>query len=173
MKAIKDNIPNAKLILCVRNPADRAYSNFQMNRKSYTIERTLTFDRFKNKYAPVGYYFKHIKKNVLPFFDRKQLYICIVEQMKNDTTNEMNKLFNFLEVSHLNLTSKIISDQLLKHRNRKEDIKLNSQEQFYRVWLEYKQILTGSLRKEILEFYKIHNEKMFKFLGYEIEEWKK
>ena len=171
LKAMSENIPNLKLFFCIRNPVDRAYSNFQMNRKAGKVSK-FNSNVFKKNYAPAGKYINHIQNRVLNFFDRSQLYICITERMKNNTTMEMAKVFSFLGVDDLEFPPKIVHGQLLKTRNRTEDIELNKIEKFYRVWTKHTEKLTGPLRNEALEYFKPYNERLFEFLGYEIEEWK-
>ena len=170
MKAIKKHIPDVKLLLCVRNPVDRAYSNFQMHRNAGRISK---FDY--KPYLGVGKYIGKIQNKILPFFDKDQLHICVAEYMKKDPTSEMSKVFEFLEVEDLNLPKKVIDGMLRRYRTRQEDIKLNQREKFYRVWDRWsaKDSLTGSVRDDLLKIYKPHNEKLFDFLGYEIKEWYK
>lgn len=171
-RLMKKNIPDVKLFLCVRNPVDRAYSNFQMHKKAKKVT-TFSYNLFDRKYARAGKYFNHIQNNILPFFDREQLYICITERMKTNPTKEMKGVFEFLGVRDLNLPSQEIHGQLLLNRSRKEDIALSRNEKFYRVWSKHREQLKGSLRKQLLEYYHAHNEKLFDFLGYRIKEWEK
>jgi len=171
MKEIWKQIPNAKLILCVRNPIDRAFSNFQMNRNAGKVPNQFTYGLFKKRYARQGLYMVHIEKNVLPFFDKSQLHICVQEHMKKDMKNEMKKVFDFLGVEDLGYDEKEIGGVLLKNRSRGEDIKLNHKQKFYRVWSKHKETLTGPVRKECLKFFTPFNKRLYKFLGYEIEEW--
>jgi len=170
MRKIKKHIPDVKLILCVRNPTDRAYSNWQMNFKAGKVSN-FTYDIFTQRYALSGKYMYHIKNNVLPFFDKNKLHIYVSEYAKRNPKKEMNKVFDFLGVSHLDLPRREIDGQLLKNRSRQEDIKLNRQEKFYRVWSKHSDRLTGPLRNECLKFFRPFNKKFFDYLGYEIKEW--
>ncbi len=172
LKLMSENIPDVKLFFCIRNPVDRAYSNFQMNKKANKITN-FNFNVFKKRYGPTGKYINHIQNRILKYFTKDQLHICILETMKKNMTEEMGKAFSFLGVEDLNLPCKIIPGQLLKKRTRQEDIELNHKEKFYRVWSKHTEQLTVPLRNEMLEYYKPYNEKLFDFLGYEIEEWKK
>ena len=172
LRLISEYIPNVKLFYCVRNPVDRAYSNFQMNRKAGKI---FSFDRniFRKRYSTEGRYICHIQDRILKYFNKDQLYICVAEKMKNNSTEEMKKIFSYIGVEDLNFSSKIIPGELLKHRSRQEDIALSNEEQFYRVWSKHTEQLTGSFRNELLDYYKSYNERLFNFLGYEIKEWSK
>jgi hypothetical protein len=171
---IKRHMPDVKLILCVRNPVDRAYSHYQMNKNTNSNKRitaAFTFSLFKKKYAQDGKYINMIKKIILPRFDRSQLYVCPAEIMKRDMTSGMRDIFSYIGVDDLNLPAKKIS--YMQGRTRQEDIKLNRDEKYYRVWSKFTEKLSGPLRKQLLEFYKKTNEKLFDYLGYEIEEWRK
>ena len=171
LKLIKENIQDVKLFFCIRNPTDRAYSNFQMHRKTGRVS-SFNMDIFKKRYAANGRYINYIQNRILKYFNKNQFYICIAERMKNNSTEEMKKVFSYINVKDLNFPPKIIPGILLKNRTRIEDIILNNKEQFYRVWSRHSEKLTGPIRNEILEYYKPYNEKLFDYLGYEIEEWK-
>lgn len=170
IKTIKKYIPDVKLILCVRNPVDRAYSNFQMHRNA---GRVSSFN-YKSYLSP-GKYINKIDNKLLPFIKKDQLHICVAEYMKQDPTSEMKKVFDFIGVEDLNYPKKVIDGVLRRHRSRQEDIELNRQEEFYRVWDRWsaKDRLTGPDRDKLLEIYRPYNEKLFDFLGYEVEEWSK
>lgn len=170
IRGMKRHIPNAKIILCLRNPTDRAYSNFQMNRKAGKV-LSFTLKVFKDRYNGDGRYYNRMKKNLLPFYDKSQIHICIMEWMKSNTTEEMKKVFEFLGVSDLNLPRKEVDGVLLRHRSRQEDIQKNKEEKYYRVWSKHKETLGGSLRQEIIGLYRPYNKKLFNFLGYKVKEW--
>lgn len=171
-RQINKHIPNVKIIFCMRNPVDRAYSNFQMNKKAGKVGG-FNINVFKKRYSNHGKYINFIQKHMLKFFDESQLYISVMERMKDDPTGEMKKVFEFLEVSDLNYPKKIIDGVLLRNRSRKEDVKLSQKEKFYRVWSKHTEVLTGPLRQQLLQYYQSPNKKLFKYLGYEIEEWNK
>jgi len=171
MRAIKNNIPNVKLLICLRHPVDRAFSNYQMNQRAGKINQKFTYGLFTQRYAKGGKYFNQIKNKILKFFDRNQVHICVMEWMKRDPTTEMKKVFKFLGVPDLGFPAKEIGGELLKNHSRQQDIKKNRQEEFYRVWSKFTKRLNGNLRHQILNYYKPFNQDLFDFLGYRIEEW--
>ena len=171
MRLMKQHIPDAKLFLCIRNPVDRAYSNFQMHARKGKFTH-FNFKIFQKLYSNQGMYMQHIEKKVLKFFDKSQLHICVQERMKNNITREMRKAFEFLGVDDLNYKGKEIEPILTAKRTRQEDIALSRSEKTYRVWSRYSGLTDKQLRKQIQTFYKAHNERLFKFLGYEIKEWR-
>ena len=172
MRHIKINIPNVKLIACLRNPVDRAYSQWQMNNKANKVP-DFSYSLFLKLYAKSGQYYNLINDNILPFFPKEQLHIIICEKMKRNTTQEMNKVFDFLEIPNLDFQPKEINPILRQNRTRQEDIKKNHKEKYFRVWSRHKGRLEGNERETLLNYYKPHNEKLFKFLGYEIKGWNK
>jgi hypothetical protein len=165
-------IPDVKLFFCVRNPVDRAYSNYQMHLKAGKVG-SFNEALFHQRYARAGKYIYFINNNILPFFDKSQLYICVTEHMKKDPTNEMKKVFDFLGVEDLNYPKKIIHGQLLKNRTRVEDVELNHKEKFYRVWSKHKDVLSGPMRQYVVDYYKDYNLRLYDYLGYRIKEWDK
>jgi hypothetical protein len=132
-----------------------------------------SYEIFSSRYASDGKYMFHINNNILPLFDKEQLHIYVAEYAKRNPRKEMNKVFDFLGVSHLDYPKKVIDGNLLKHRTRSEDIKLNRTEKFYRVWSKQKKTISGNLRKQMLDYYLKFNNDLFDFLGYEIKEWSK
>lgn len=170
IKQIIKHVPDAKLFLCVRNPVDRAYSHYQMHQNK---DKNLEFDY--KKYFGEGLYINKIENNIAPFAGKDQLHLCIAEHMKKDPTSGMREVFEFIGVEDLNLPKKVIDGVLRRHRNREEDIEVSRNEPFYRVWDRWsaKGRLEGPERERLLELYRPYNERLFDYLGYEIEEWKK
>ena len=170
MRNIKKHMPDAKLIMCVRNPVDRAYSNYQMNFRSGHVSADFNLNMFKARYSSTGKYIDMIRRMILPQFDKSQLYVSPAEIMKRDLTAGMKDVFSYIGVEDLNYPTKKIA--YMKGRTRVEDIKLNRQEKYYRVWSKFTEKLSDPLRTQILNFYKKHNERLFNYLGYEIKEWR-
>jgi len=169
IKQIIKHVPDARLFLCVRNPVDRAYSHYQMHQNK---NKNKVFNH--KEYFGEGLYINKIENNILPFVGKDQLHLCIAEHMKKDPTTGMCEVFKFIGVEDLNLPKKVIDGVLRRYRNREEDIEVSRKEPFYRVWDRWsaKGRLEGPERKKLLEMYKPYNERLFDFLGYEIEEWK-
>jgi len=86
-------VPNAKLIVSLRNPIDRAYSQFRMlerygslNRlkisEPVTMEKIIQFK--KNQCINRGYYHRQIR-DLLKYYSRENLHIVIFEQLIKKT----------------------------------------------------------------------------------------
>lgn len=173
MLQMKKHIPDVKLILCVRHPVERAYSNYKMNLKSGKVGGSFTWNLLKNRYGQAGKYITFINKNILPLFDKSQIHICVTENMKKNTVEEMNKIYDFLNLDRIELERKrvTINDAyLIKPPSKSMGIR--RAEPWYRVWDQYSETVQGDVRNKGLKYYKECNKKLFDFLGYEIEEWR-
>lgn len=165
MQKIYDHIPNVKLILTIREPVDRAYSEYQMDKTLRFKKYNFSFEQALEKdkgYIKRGKYYELIKNNVMGLFSREQLYIVIQERMKNNTHEELNKIYKFLGVPEFHTQI-----QQVKFKNR--DGKLNG----YRTWSSSYPPLDNNVREKYLPIFRKDNEKLFDFLGYEITEWNK
>lgn len=107
---IKNYIPNVKLILSLRNPADRAFSHY-LNKIRNGYEPIKDFDkaikvesiRISKNYAPTwqyigrGFYYDRIKY-YLDTFGKKQLRIYLYDDFKKDPLYIIKDIFRFLDV---------------------------------------------------------------------------
>lgn len=167
---MKKHIPNVKLIMCVRHPAERAYSNWKMNLKGGKAPSVFTYNLFTRRYAGLGKYIVNLERNVLSIFPKKQLHICVTEWMKKNTVEEMNKIYDFLGIPRQDIERRVV--KIETNLPGPELMKKVRAETWYRTWDQYSKTVQGKLRKQINAYYKNHNEKLFNFLGYEIPEWK-
>jgi hypothetical protein len=170
-KQMKQHIPDVKLIMCIRHPVERAYSNWKMNLKSRKAPSTFTYQLFRKRYAKMGKYINTIKGNILPIFPKEQIHFCITEWMKKDTVEQMNRIYDFLDLPRVDIERRKV--KLTPITDAGENMRIRRQETWYRVWDQYQDTVQGKLRKQMLEFYRESNERLFEFLGYEIPEWKK
>jgi len=98
--AIKRCFPDIKLIACLRNPVDRAYSHYRMWRGNATLgnisfEEALEQDEI---YVGMGHYAKQLKA-YLDHFERDQILILIFEELIRCPEHTIPKIFRFLDVS--------------------------------------------------------------------------
>ena len=163
---VKDGIPDVKLIVSLRNPIDRAYSNYHMFVRIGTEKRTFEDavfselkrieiikenDNFQIKnpnfsnciefnYLRHGTYVDKLE-NWLKFFRREQF--CIVENkdLSKNPQQVLDKIFEFLNVPHFKLR----------------------QEERWNVG-KYKK-MKESTRKTLEDFFKPYNERLYKLLG--------
>lgn len=112
IQRIYEQQPNAKFILALRDPVDRAMSAYRYAKKfNYECEsfkRAIELEenrlhksdiRTKSEctYLYHGLYYQQIKQ-FLKYFDRSQLYVCFYEDIKSNPKDVIKKLFEFLEI---------------------------------------------------------------------------
>src|SRR4051812_29443505 len=91
-------LPEAKLIVSLRNPADRAYSGYLGRLSAGGDRRTVddalqpgTYDVERSRYfAPLSRYFER--------FDRKRIKVILFDDLVSDARAVVRDLFEFLEV---------------------------------------------------------------------------
>jgi len=98
---IHDNFPNTKLIVCLRNPIERAYSQYFYN-KSKEKETSCTFEQaidgpLKNSYLGKGNYFTNLQP-FINLFPKEKILIMIYEDIDKDPHKFIELLYNFLEI---------------------------------------------------------------------------
>ena len=163
---IKQITPNAKFIALLRNPIDRAYShhNMMFNGGDETLsfedaikkEEERTHEEFKKMENDGNYYsdkyfqqaFLHRGiyvdklKQWMKVFPKEQFLIIQSEEFFNNTPTEYNKILKFLGLPEWELTD------------------------YKGVGMgKYKSKLDPTTRKELIEFFRPHNERLYEFLG--------
>lgn len=109
-KRIKNYIPNARLIIILRNPIERAYANFLHLIRDGREPVTDFSQALENEtrrinenwewfwhYTQVGYYGEQIK-NYTQLFSPEQIKIYLYEDLKSDPLSLFQDIFSFLEV---------------------------------------------------------------------------
>jgi Sulfotransferase family len=97
-RRIHERIPNAKLVVSLRNPAERAFSGFMMRKRRGEVvkgvyeELTLESGHVKN-----GFYHERLKR-YFDIFPRDQIKIYIFEEFKKDPAKILVDLYGFLGV---------------------------------------------------------------------------
>jgi len=167
LKRIKKILPNAKFIVLMRNPIDRAFSHYNMNMTSeleyLTFEDALKHEkkRIHGRYEKMqrvegyyswdydifgylehGIYVKYLKR-WMDVFPREQFLILQTEEFKKNTSDVYNNALQFL-----NLPENTLKEYTL-HK------KLENK----------KRVMKPETRKQLVEYFKPHNEELYKFLG--------
>lgn len=99
---IYQHIPNCQLILILRNPADRLYSQygFKIRNEAYTG----TFPEYlQQSEVPLnrGFYGSQVQR-YLQYFSQKKLLILVFEEVIRQPRTELMKIFDFLSLDHSN-----------------------------------------------------------------------
>ncbi len=162
-KNIFKTLPNVKLILILRNPSDRAYSEYKQNiidenesrdfeelikKEIKEIENTsnenLKFSSEKINLIKKGIYIIQILP-WLKIFPREQILIISTEEFGEKTDEIYNKIFRFLELPEYKIKN--------KQRYRKGTYEKMSDE----------------ARKILDNFYKQYNNELFQKIGKNFE----
>jgi hypothetical protein len=164
---MNQTFPKAKLIICLRNPVDRAYSQYNHYRQDMPATKAWDWDPSKNflnnlklelksgmgikkdfnGFLAKGNYIRQIE-HLLGFYDWSQIYITIMDQWSYNYGEELEKIQNFLERKKEVLPAEIAH------------------------WREYTtEPMNDKAKKLLVDFYTPLNKELFKFLGYEIPEW--
>ena len=162
-KRIQKLLPNIKLITILRNPIDRAYSEYQdlvssesnspsletfieneinTRRKDSSLITEENFEIFnqKNSYLLKGIYVDQLKIWA-GLFPKEQIFTLSTENLNSEPITTLESVFQYLNLPDY----KIKNIQLQK---QKKYVPMNSQ-----------------TRKILIEFFKPHNERLFKFIG--------
>jgi len=162
---MREYLPDAKLIILLRNPADRAFSAFNhMVRNQFNMwgpgsgydmnknfSENIELD-IKSKFqcgavVSEGFYMKQIE-NLLKYYPRNQLLIIITEQMRENPEKNYIEICDFLGI---------------------KNIVLNFKKKAYVG--KYIEKLDNQTAKKLYSLYEPFNKELYKFLGYEIKEW--
>lgn len=97
-RRIRQAIPTAKIIVLLRNPADRAFSGYMMktrNSKEYT-DVSEAFQRGK-AYIENSFYYTNLMR-YFEVFPRDQIGIFLFDDLQKDPVTAMNKIYRFIGV---------------------------------------------------------------------------
>lgn len=92
--------PNVKLIVSLRNPVDRAYSNYLNDIKAGKISPETSFDEALERhpeYLEQGYYMRFLE-HYLRYFRREQILILIYEDSLKNPSEFIRSIYQFIGV---------------------------------------------------------------------------
>ena len=99
---IHQNLPDTKLIICLRDPINRAFSNYINDIKAGAIEKTTSFEtaiKTQSYYLEQGKYKEQFQR-YFQYFKEEQFLILIYEDIANDPLGFIQKIYSFLNVDH-------------------------------------------------------------------------
>ena len=163
---IKEITPNAKFIILLRNPIDRAFSQHNMNVKNdYEInnfsdalkeEPRRIANRIEKMSNDVSYYswnfdlYAYLEHGIyvdkikrwMEVFPKEQFLIIQSEEFLKNPSKIYNDVLEFLGLSKFELK------EFTLYKKRK-----------------YKEKMSSDLRNELVEYFKPHNKRLYDFLG--------
>ncbi len=142
-------LPKVKLIVQLRNPVDRLYSNYMHNNKWVPgwKDKYKSFQGFLNSVHDVDYYiidkglYAQTLKRCFKYFPIEQFFIFSNENLKENPQKIYSRALSFLELDDFNLLD-------FKHYRKHEY-----------------QPMPTLLREELMKFYQPYNEELYKLLG--------
>jgi hypothetical protein len=165
-RRIYEVVPDAKIIITLRNPVDRAYSQYNHYVQELPVSRTYDWD-YKmdftnniyhqlNKRRPKNLFYGMVYKGIyieqinllLKYFNRDQMYITVMDKWEAEYQTEMNNILTFLGLS---------IEQLPGNARHKRNYFVEPRNE--------------NTIKLLRQFYKPYNEQLFEFLGYDIPDW--
>ncbi len=95
---IRELIPHARLIVSLRQPADRAFSGYAWRRRAGK-ETRLGTDAFQADapYVRLGFYYKHIER-YLDLFQREQILVVLLDELAAEPAATCKTIFEFLDI---------------------------------------------------------------------------
>ncbi len=97
---IKNALGDIKLIVCLRNPIDRAFSQYKMHLRKKTADKP--FEELwrrdeKSEYVQFGRYYTHLEQ-YLEFFPKENILVLIYEDIQNDPISFIQRIYRFIGV---------------------------------------------------------------------------
>ena len=156
-KRIHETLPNSKIIVILRNPIDRAYSNYFISKQEKkfediianekkiidNIDRTNEEEYYKFVHTSMlarGFYAEQLEK-WYKIFSKDHILVIKSEEFARDTKKIMNEIFQFLELKDYN-----IQDISKKNEIHYEPMKKET-------------------RKDLIEYFRPHNKKLYSLVG--------
>lgn len=192
---IQELLPAVKLIAVLRNPVDRAYSQYWDNRRflaeplsfAQTMEVALTpeYRHGERGYFSRGVYINQLE-NYLELFPRHNLLVLLFEELKQDPAAAFRACFQFLGVDPAfrcpQMTQASNSAMVWDNPVHAFFLKRNRYQRWVpRHWI--KQVCRGPLvqrkyppmgreaRERLREFYRPYNRRLEEFLGRPLPAW--
>ncbi|MFW9818369.1 MAG: sulfotransferase domain-containing protein [Candidatus Thorarchaeota archaeon] len=109
---VASDLLNIRLILFLRNPVNRAFSEYTYNKLILNIKDSfIDFLQKRVRAYEIGLYSQHLKRwfKVIP---KEQFLILIFEEMMNDKLNSLKLISDFLEIDYSLLDKNIIMTKI-------------------------------------------------------------
>lgn len=99
---IKEMFPEIKVLVCLRDPVERAYSLYWYAKEFMLQEKNDTFENAIQErpdiYLDSGMYFKHLQ-NYLKYFSGQSVGIFLFDDIQRDPVGFMQNIYKFLGVN--------------------------------------------------------------------------
>jgi len=195
-KRIYESLPDVKLLFMLRNPVDRAFSNYLHDLRSgyykpnqtfgYVIRNEEKNNSINRRIVFGGFYYYHIQE-FLKYFERNSILIILYEDLKTNINNVGREIFKFLNIeSDINI--KDYQDAMISPYLRFPNFlpRISSQKPMFNfIWkrshhfrenfLDYKSNKKNTMEKEDREYlkniYKSDIKKLESYLNKDLNNW--
>jgi hypothetical protein len=196
-RRIHELLPEVKLVAVLRNPVDRAYSQYWDNRRflaeplsfeqAMDVALTPDYRHGKRGYFSRGVYIEQLA-NYLELFGREQLLVLIFEDLKQDPEATFERCFEFLGVepgfrcpemtqaSNSAMTwDNPVHAFFLEHNRYQRYVPRHWIKQACRGPLVKRRYsaMSAEARERLLAFYRPYNRRLEEFLGRELPAWQR
>lgn len=191
------HIPDIKLIVTVRNPIDRAYSQYWSDRRN--LSQPLSFEQAAERYLEtsyglgrVGYFSRGVYapyiREYLEHFERSQLLVLSFDELSERPADFYRRCFEFLEVD-LDFTDPSIErahnpsstwdnpiyNLFMRFPGLTRALPGRSRGVFLkgkRRVIEYPR-MAAAVESKLQDFYEPWNQELSQLLGMDLSDWKK
>jgi len=163
MERIREYNPRIKLIVLLRNPADRAFAHWNMQRfknrepldflealkeEPRRIAQPLSVEARRFSYVDRGFYSAQLER-VFNLFPREQIEIVRFEDFRDRKQEALDAIFDFLGVKRIRVG-----------RDRDRNV------------VPYERAMTAEERKYLVEVFSADIAKLEQMLGWDLRDWR-
>ena len=169
MARIKKNLPNVKIIICLRDPIKRIISHLNMV-NTFTGNNRELKDIINNpEFINRGKYFSLIQNNILPYFDESNIHISIVDEYQFKQTDIKDSNIKGLMAKDNNRHINKTINPILQFLNL-DKLDINYDYYYVGKYKTKKQEELETINK-LKEIYDPENLKLFHLIGRTIDTW--
>jgi len=189
-KRIFNVLPNIKLIWILRDPIERAYSNYWHAYKKggelQSFEEVIRHDQKRYEKNIFKAYLKRSKyieqiERFLNFFELDQMHFLLLEELKKNQSKELKKLSDFLDILPFKVESVPQTNKTYLPRSAKLEFWAKKyfgnsvfQKVIYRInkksYAGYPK-LSEDLRHELTAYFEPYNKELAKLTGLDLSCW--
>jgi hypothetical protein len=181
-------LPDVKLIACLRNPVDRAFSRYLNAFAKHDYNLAFDFEQklaHRPQFIREGFYYDHLQR-FLKWFPRDQLLVVFFDDLRNDPKGFMSQIYEFIGVDssfHAGLEKVQINAaagkrNLAKSRAAWYLSRALSRARLYRAsdWVRRSNTagvpqLTDRMRNQLIEIYKENNLLLQDMVQRDLSHW--
>ena len=193
-KRIYDYNSEAKIIIMLREPIERAFSHYLMDcRLGFCSEKLediianpQSYPQYFQQYLELGNYYSQIKR-YQDIFGKEQLLVIFYEDFKTNTETVMNRVFSFLEIEQQEIdlsiknpflsTSNTLISKLYKFNIIRKGVKIIMPERLLSLIrskyfsAKSKPMLSKAIEQQLKVFYKSDVFQLEKLLNTDLAKW--